>query len=232
MLGQFADVDFAWGLVVPVFDGCPECGLLLRRQTTLRLVASPHRRSRVRGSEHLHPGAVPDGDFEGVEERGHVALSGVDESPRVVAALVTGLEQHALAEMVAGDVGDGRAGGGALPVGVQDERVVRAVEDASGLCGAAVLGSQTVGVVVAGEKGVLDGVECVRNAGRVVDSPELLRSGVRESERTRASGWSARASATLLHPGSYSRAKTSSRIHLCSSETGMNALTTSDAKEG
>ena len=41
-----------------------------------------------------------------------------------------GLEQYAVAEVVVGDVGDGRTGVGSLPVGVEDERVVRAVEDA------------------------------------------------------------------------------------------------------
>jgi hypothetical protein len=91
---------------------------------------------------------------------------------------VAGFEQHAVAEVVVGDVGDRRTGAGSLPVGVEDERVVCAVEDASGLGCATVSSSETVGVVVAAEKGILNGVECVLGTGRVVDSPKLLVSGV------------------------------------------------------
>ncbi len=92
--------------------------------------------------------------------------------------LVARLEQYALSEVIAGDVGNRSTGGGAFPVGVEDKRVVGAVEDASGLGGSAVLGGETVGVVVAGEKGVFDGVERLGSSGSVVDAPETVSSGV------------------------------------------------------
>jgi len=91
-----------------------------------------------------------------------------------VSALVAGLEQHAVPEVVASDVRDRGTGRRPLPVRVEHERVLCAVEHLRSLRGVAVLGSQTVGVVVRIENRRLDVGKRLRRAGGVVDTPELL----------------------------------------------------------
>ena len=71
-------------------------------------------------------------------------------------ALVARLEQQAVAEMIACDVGDGCTERSAHPGRIENERVVGMVENLCTLGSVAVLGSETVRVVVAIEEGVVD----------------------------------------------------------------------------
>ena len=112
------------------------------------------------------------------DEGPDIALPGVDEPPGVMATLVSCLKKDAITEMIPGDVRDRNTRRRAHPVRVQYERVVRPIENPRRLCRATVLGRETVGVIIGGEKRVLNGVECRRPTGGVIDPPQPVGGGM------------------------------------------------------